>query len=235
MQATVGVFGGSDPALDETVEEVARDVFRDTGVAIFASGESEIFTAGERSLVFGFFEELQDHASLVTGRWPKTTDPVAEVVMPEAAARASTSAWAIASMRAAASAPPKRARGSSASIARSASPPRTGVGQSALDRRRQRSTRHDQESFFGLGLQSTELSWRLEPRHDRIAIGEASEVRRKLSGMAGRLNAGRRRGRSSISSRTCRRSSRARSARCGSREPACSCRRSSLRSSPVMG
>ena len=75
VQATVGVFGSSDPALDETVEEVARDVFRDTGVAIFASGESEIFTAGERSLVFGFFEELQDHASLVTGRWPRRPTP----------------------------------------------------------------------------------------------------------------------------------------------------------------
>ena len=176
VQATVGVFGGSDPALDETVEEVARDVFRDTGVAIFASGESEIFTAGERSLVFGFFEELPDHASLVTGRWPKTTDPVAEVVMPEAAARASTSAWAIASMRAAASAPPKRARGSSASIARSASPPRTG---GAIRSRPPAPAVHSSrpESFFGLGLQSTELSWRLEPRHDRIAIGEASEVR----------------------------------------------------------
>src|SRR5918995_6903036 len=57
VQATVGVFGGTDPALDDTVQKVARDVFRATGVAIFASGESEIFTAGGRPFVFGFFAE----------------------------------------------------------------------------------------------------------------------------------------------------------------------------------
>jgi hypothetical protein len=194
VQATVGVFGGTDPALDDTVEEVARDVFRATGVAIFASGESEIFTAGERSFVFGFFEELRAHASLAAGRWPRTTDPVAEVVMPEAAARALDLRVGD-RVDARSRLGPTEARARVVGIYRPervasaywwGNPLSTaGAGGPLVTTR---------ETFFALGLQSMELSWRLEPRHDRIAIGEASEVRRRLAGMAGRLNSGREEG-----------------------------------------
>jgi FtsX-like permease family len=194
LQATVGIFGGADPELDRTVEQVAGDVFSATGVEISASGESETFTAGNRSMVFGFFEELENHASLVTGRWPRTTDGVTEVVAPEAVARAldlrvddridgrsrlgptEVRARVVGIYR------PERV----ASAYWWGNPLSTAGASGPLVTTR--------DSFFELGLQSTELSWRIEPRHERIAIGEAGEVRRKLAGMAARLNADREEG-----------------------------------------
>jgi hypothetical protein len=194
VQATVGIFGGGDPGLDDTVEEIARDVFSASGVGIHASGESEIFTAGDRSVVFGFFEDLQGHASLVTGRWPRTTDTVAEVVVPEAVARAldvgvgdridgrSRLGPTEVSARVAGVYRPERV----ASAYWWGNPLSTAGASGPLVTTR--------ETFFALGLQNTELSWRLEPRHEQIAIGEAGELRRKLAGMAGRLNADREEG-----------------------------------------
>jgi FtsX-like permease family len=194
VQATVGIFGGADPELDRTVEQVAGDVFSATGVGISASGESETFTAGERSVVFGFFEDLEDHASLVTGRWPKTTDGVAEVVAPEAVARAldlrvgdridGRSRLAPTEVRARVVGVYRPERVASAYWW--GNPLSTAGASGPLVTTR--------EAFYELGLQSTELSWRMEPRHDRLAIGEAGEVRRKLAGMTARLNADREEG-----------------------------------------
>lgn len=194
LQATVGIFGGADPELDRTVEQVAGDVFRATGVEISASGESETFSAGDRSVVFGFFEDLEDHARLVTGRWPNTTDGVAEVVAPEAVARALD-------LRVGDRVDGRSRLGPTEVRARVVGIYRPEHVASAYWWGNPLSTAGasgplvtTREAFFGLGLQSTDLSWRMEPRHDRIAIGEAGEVRRKLAGMAARLNAGREEG-----------------------------------------
>jgi hypothetical protein len=194
LQATVSIFGGSDPELDDTVEEIARDVFSETGVTIYPSGESESFTAGERAVTFGFFEELQGYASLVTGRWPATTEAVAEIVAPEAVAGAldlrvgdridgrsrlggtEVSAQVVGVYR------PDRV----ASAYWWGNPLSTAGASGPLVTTR--------ETFFALGLQNPELTWRIEPRHEGISIGEASELRRKLDGMAARLNAGRQEG-----------------------------------------
>jgi hypothetical protein len=194
VQATVSIFGGSDPELDDTVEEIARDVFSETSVTIFASGESESFIADERAVVFGFFEALQGHAKLVTGRWPATTDAVAEVVAPQPVARAldlrvgdridgrsrlgatDVSARVVGIFR------PERV----ASAYWWGNPLSTAGASGPLVATR--------ETFFALGLQNPELIWRIEPRHEGIAIGEASEVRRKLGDIAARLNAGRQEG-----------------------------------------
>jgi FtsX-like permease family len=189
VQATVSIFGGSDPQLDDTVEELARDVFSETSVAIFASGESESFVAADRAVVFGFFEDLQGHASLVTGRWPATTNAVAEVVAPQPVARAldlrvgdridgrSRLGGTEVSARVVGIYRPERV----ASAYWWGNPLSTAGASGPLVTTR--------ETFFALGLQNPELTWRIEPQHEGIAIGEASELRRKLAGMADRLNA----------------------------------------------
>ncbi len=194
VQARISIFGGTDPGLDESVEEAARDAFRATGVAISANGESETFTDGERAVVFGFFDDLQDHARLVSGRWPATTDGTAEVVAPEAVARAlelrvgdriqarsrlgptDVDARVVGIFR------PQQ----TASAYWWGNPLSTTGGSGPLVTTR--------EKFYALGVQNMELRWRLAPRHERLAIGEAQELRRALAGMAGRLNAGREEG-----------------------------------------
>lgn len=194
VQATLNRFGGSDPGLDDTVEAIAGDVFSATGVAISASGESETFSASGRNVVFGFFEDLPSHASLVAGRWPATAEPVAEVVVPEAVARSlNLRVGDRIEARSRLSATEVSAR-----VVGSYRPERV---SSAYWWERPLSTTGasgpfvtTRETFFALGLQNTELTWRLEPRHERIAIGDANELRRKLAGMAGRLNAGRQEG-----------------------------------------
>jgi FtsX-like permease family len=194
VQATVSVSGGRDPGLDDTVEEIARDVFGATGVTIFASGESETFTAGDRTVVFGFFEDVEAHASLVSGRWPATSAAVAEIVAPEAVARAldlrvgdridarsrlgptEVNARVVGIYR------PERA----ASAYWWDNPLSTAGGSGPLVTTR--------ATFFSLGLQDTELRWRLAAQHARLEIAEVQDLRRKLAGLAGRLNAGRQEG-----------------------------------------
>ncbi|HEV3478537.1 MAG TPA: FtsX-like permease family protein, partial [Gaiellaceae bacterium] len=194
VQATVSIFGGGDPGLEDTVESVARDVFSATSVRIFASGESETFAAGDRTVVFGFFDELEGHARLVTGRWPSTAGAVAEVVAPEAVARAldlrvgdrvdarSRLGGTEVAARVVGIYRPQRV----ASAYWWGTPLSTAGASGPLVTNRQ--------TFFALGLRNPELTWRMEPRHEQIAIGEADELRRKLAGMAGRLNAGREEG-----------------------------------------
>lgn len=194
VQATVNVFGGGDPGLDAAVEEIARDVFRTTGVEISASGESETFSGEGHNVVFGFFEDLPAHARLVSGRWPTTSEATADVVAPESVARAldvrvgdrirvrsrlgptEVDARVVGTYRA------ERP----ASAYWWGTPLSTAGASGPLVATR--------ETFFALGLENTELRWRLAPRHERLAIGEAQELRRKLAEMAGRLNAGREEG-----------------------------------------
>ena len=194
VQATVGIFSGSDPQLDSTVEQASRDVFGETGVQVWASGESEIFTAGERTVVFGFFRELASHARLVTGRWPAATEAVTEVAAPQAVARAlglrvgdridARSRLGSTEVRAQLVGVYRPERVASAYWW--GNPLSTAGATGPLVTTR--------ETFFGLGLQNTELTWRIEPRHDRIAIGEVGELRRKLAGLTRRLNEGRQEG-----------------------------------------
>jgi FtsX-like permease family len=194
VQATVGIFGGDDPELDETVGQIARDVFSATSVAIFASGESETFRAGDRTVVFGFFQDLPSHASLVTGRWPTTTEAGAEIVVPETVARAlglhvgeridARSRLGRTQVSAVLTGVYRPERPASAYWW--GNPLSTAGASGPLVTTR--------DTFFGLGLQNTELRWRIAPRHERLAIGEAQELRGELAGMAGRLNAGREEG-----------------------------------------
>lgn len=88
VQARVGAFGGTDEArVDARVRRLVREAFGKTDVSIHASAESGSFSAAGRTVVFGFFEELPQHARLHAGRWPAAGGPVVDVVAPEGVAR----------------------------------------------------------------------------------------------------------------------------------------------------
>jgi hypothetical protein len=196
VQATVNVFGGGgDRELDPAVASIASDVFSSTGVSIFRSGESESFTAAGRAVVFGFFEDISGHARVVAGRWPESGRTSAEVAVPDAVARAlglrpgrrirarsRLDASHVVRARVVGIYRPERA----ASAYWWGNPLSTAGASGPLVTTR--------ETFFALRPQNAELSWRMAPRHERLEIGKADELRRKLAGMAGRLNAGREEG-----------------------------------------
>ena len=192
VQATVNVFGGKyDRALDTRVRGVATDVFHETGVAIYANGESEPFAAAGRTVVFGFADGIADHARLVSGRWPTPAGREVEVAVPEVVARAlglrpgralrtrsRLNANRVVHARVVGIFRAERP----ASAYWWGNPLSTSGADGPLITTR--------PSFFGLGLEDVELRWRFEPELDRLTLGEAATVRRRLGGFAGRLNEG---------------------------------------------
>ena len=84
LQATAPSASGREfRALDAQVTRLARGTFAAAGgAALYRSGESEPFAAAGRTVVFGFFDGIRDHARLVAGRWPRE----GEVAVPAPAA-----------------------------------------------------------------------------------------------------------------------------------------------------
>ncbi len=167
VQATVHVFdGGTGAVLDRQVTRITSEVFSATGASIFRSGESEPFRAAGRTVVFGFIDDIAHHARLLSGHWPGSREGTIEVVVPAPVARE------LQLYRA------ERA----ASAFWWDSPAATGARGPLVTTRR---------SFFALRLEDAELRWRLQPHSPQLEIGQADALRRKLTLLPGRLNAGR--------------------------------------------
>jgi len=193
VQATVRVFDGqSDPQLDPRVRTIAGDVFSETGVSIHRSGESELFTAAGRTVVFGFFDDLSRHARLVAGRWPATRATPLEVVVPDVVGRRLRLGLGdlfrarnrLAEEQVVAARVVGIYTAERPSSAYWWGNPLAASGAFGL-------FVTTSQSFFALGLQAAELRWRLEPETRRLTISAVPGLRRKLDLLPGRLNAGR--------------------------------------------
>lgn len=190
-QLVVDVFaGGEARRLDTQVTGQVEDTFGSVPVTIFRSGESEPFRADGRTIAFGFFDDLEQHAVLESGRWPRTANPV-EVVLPSAVAdslglhagdvleaRSLLDQTNAADVRVVGTFRPE----SPSTVFWWGNPRSTaGVGPFVTTR----------ESFAALGLNDRNLRWRLEPDTGRVTIGEASALRQALTGLPKKLNEGR--------------------------------------------
>lgn len=191
VQATVSVFGGGgDQALDESVRSVARDAFGATGVAVYRSAESEPFSAQGRTVVFGYFDGLADHAQVVDGRWPAEGERV-EVVVPEAVARSLDLEVGEAITARSRLSADRLVSATVVGVYRAVEPASAYWWASPLATGALGPLTTTRESFFALGLDDVELRWRLQPDIGRLAVDEAAALRRRLEGIPGRLNVGR--------------------------------------------
>ncbi len=192
VQLVVDVFGGApDAGLDAHVAALVRETFGGVPVTTFRSGESEPFRTDRSTIAFGFVDELQDHAELVSGRWPRTTAGTVEVVVPSVVAtdlglavgdalRARSrldqgnlvDARVVGTYRADSPATPFWWSDPLATA---------GAGPFVTTR----------EVFSRLGLRDQSLRWRLQPDTRHLTIGQAATLRDALSGLANRLNEGR--------------------------------------------
>lgn len=192
LQTAVHVFeDGGERGLDRRVQSIVRDVFGATGVAIHRSAESGPFTVGGRIAVFGYFDALPRHARLVAGRWPAVRDAPMQVALPAPVARE------------------LRLRVGDLVLARSRLDEDTFVTARVVGTYRveQPTSAYwwthplaeggagplvtTRRSFFALGLQDAELRWRIEPDLRQLTIGQATRLRRELTHLPRRLNAGR--------------------------------------------
>ncbi len=191
-QLVVDVFSGvAEPKLDAHVTALVQDTFGGTPVTIFRSGESEPFSADDRTIAFGFFDDLESHATLLSGHWPATRSSPIEVVVP--AVVAAELGFEVGDVVDAASRV-KRATTVTAIVVgtyradRPASPfwwahPLATGGEGPLVTTR--------ETFSTLGLADQNLRWRLAPDASGLTIGEASRLRVALDGLGPGLNQGR--------------------------------------------
>lgn len=192
VQLTVDVFGGGeDRTLDRRVRGLVGDAFGAVPVTTFASGESEPFRAEQGTIAFGFFDDLESHASLEAGRWPETRTRPVEVALP--ATVASELGLRVGDVvRAQSRLDP--AHGVAARVVGTYRPEQTasafwwgdplassGVGPFVTTR----------ASFDALGLRDRGLRWRIRPDTGRLTLDEAAGVRRRLASLPGRLNEGR--------------------------------------------
>jgi hypothetical protein len=191
VQATVNIFSGDgDRTLDTRVRGIAADVFEQTGLRIHANGESEPFASEGRTVVFGFSDGIADNARLVAGRWPASGGGDTEVAVPDVVARG-LGLRAGRTIQARSRLNRNRVvRARVVGIYRAVRPSSaywwgnplaaSGAGPFVTTR----------ESFFGLGLEDVELRWRFEPDIRGLTIDQAATLRRRLGGLADRLNEG---------------------------------------------
>jgi hypothetical protein len=194
VQATAPATAGDDyGALDRRLTELARRTFAPVGaIALHRSAESEPFAAGKRNVAFAFFDDLQEHARLVTGHWPGA----GEVVLPAPAATAlglhlgdtvdaqsRLSGGPHATVRVAGT---YRAERASSAYWWEEPLATTGTdggvyGPLVLSR----------QAFFALGAQSVDLRWRIEADFRSVTLAQADELRQRLARLPRSLNAGR--------------------------------------------
>jgi FtsX-like permease family len=192
VQATVNLFGGvSERPVDSRVTTIAQDVFGATHVTIVRNGESEPFSAGGRTVAFGFFDEIARHARMVAGRWPRSGAGPVEVAVPLGAARnldlrvgrlvrtrSRLDEGQVVQARVVGLYRPERPSSAywwgNPLAARASGPLAT-----------------TRQSFFALDFEDVELRWRMHPDLRRLTVDDAALLRRRLASMPGRLNAGR--------------------------------------------
>ncbi len=200
LEATAPVSGGEEAALDSQVTKLTQAALAPVGGApVYRSGESEPFNAAGRVVVFGFFDGIRDHASLVAGRWPRDGEVV--VPAPAAAALRLHIGDTVDAQSRLAGGPHVSAR--VAGIYRVDRPssaywweePLATTGADAGELGPLVTTRR---SFLSLGLQGAELRWRLEPSFHGLTTGQGEDLRRALQRLPGRLNQGRSCGRAGL-------------------------------------
>ncbi len=193
LEATAPVSGGGEAALDSQVTKLTQAALAPVdGAPVYRSGESEPFNAAGRVVVFGFFDGIRDHASLVAGRWPRDGEVV--VPAPAAAALRLHVGDTVDAQSRLAGGPHVSAR--VAGIYRVDHPssaywweePLATTGADAGELGPLVTTRR---SFLSLGLQGAELRWRLEPSFRGLTTGQGEDLRRALQRLPGRLNQGR--------------------------------------------
>jgi hypothetical protein len=192
VKLVVDVFsGGTEKELDRQVAGVVGKTFDGIPVTIFRSGESEPFRAGSRTVAFGFFDDLATHATLVSGRWAATRMGPIEVALPSTVASdlglgvgdllQATSRLDESNLVAARVVGTYRAESPSSPFWWG-EPLSTGAAGPLVTTR---------ETFAALGLQDQNLRWRVQPDTRHVTIDDAADLRRRLSGLAARLNEGR--------------------------------------------
>jgi FtsX-like permease family protein len=194
LEATApSTTGGEFPALDARVSGLARDAFAPAGgAAVYRSGESEPFAAGGRTVVLGFFDGIDRHARLLSGRWPH--DGEVAVPAPAAAQLRLHVGDTIDAQSRLIGGPHVSARVSGIyRVERPSSAywweePLATTGRDAGGFGPLVTTRR---AFLGLGLQGAELRWRFEPHFRSLTIAQADALRRALARLPGRLNQGR--------------------------------------------
>ncbi|HSS72179.1 MAG TPA: FtsX-like permease family protein [Gaiellaceae bacterium] len=193
LEATAPASGGEEAALDSQVTELTQAALAPVGGApVYRSGESEPFNAAGRVVVFGFFDGIPNHASLVAGRWPRDGEVV--VSGPAAAALRLHIGDTVDAQSRLAGGPHVSAR--VAGIYRVDHPssaywweePLATTGADAGEFGPLVTTRR---SFLSLGLQGAELRWRLEPSFHGLTTGQGEDLRHALQRLPGRLNQGR--------------------------------------------
>lgn len=193
LQLAVDVFGGTvDTTLDRRVRELVGQTFAGVPTTTFASGESEPFRTSRGTIALGFVDGLRAHASLVTGRWPRTAagGPV-EVVVPIAVAsglglRVGDELDAQSRLDLAHHVPIRvvgtyRPEEVSSAFWWGDPLATAGLGPFVTT----------PESFGALGLRDQSLHWRVAPDTGRLTIEQASSLRSSLAGLTPRLNEGR--------------------------------------------
>ena len=192
VQLVVDVFGGSaDRGLDQRVRELVDETFGDVPVTTFASGESEPFRAERGTIAFGFVDELRAHAALASGRWPATASSPVEVALP--ASVASDLGLRVGDVLEAQSRLDAAHR-VTARVVGTYRPEQTASGfwwGDPLATAGAGPFVTTSESFDALGVRDQSLRWRLEPDTTRVTLDQAAALRRRLSGLATRLNEGR--------------------------------------------
>ena len=193
LQATVDIFYGDvDPSLDLRVQRIVRNAFGATRVAIHRSAESEPFTLRSRTAVFGFFHDVDRHASLLVGRWPASRAAPVEVVVPAPVARELRIGVGNSVLARSRVDEDRVVTARVVGIYRVERPSSVywwgqplaangALGPLVTTRR----------SFFALEPQVAALRWRIEPDLRRLTIGQASRLRGELARLPRRLNAGR--------------------------------------------
>ena len=192
VQLVVDVFaGGAERGLDGRVRELVGETFDGVPVTTFASGESEPFRAEQGTIALGFVEGLRSHAALEAGRWPATRSGPVEVALPSGvAAELGLRVGDVLGVQSRLD-PAHRLtarvvgtyRPEDAGSAFWWGDPLATAGAGPFVTTR--------ESFDALGLRDRSLRWRVEPSTTRLTLAQAEAVRRRLAGLASRLNEGR--------------------------------------------
>jgi hypothetical protein len=192
VQLVVDVFaGGDEGGLDRRVRGLVGETFDGVPVTTFASGESEPFRAGQSTIAFGFVDDLRSHAELESGRWPATRAAPVEVVLPSSVA--SDLGLHVGDVVDAESRLDP-AHGVTARVVGTYRPERTGTAfwwDDPLATAGAGPFVTTRASFDELGLRDQNLRWRLQPDTSRLTLAQAAAVRRRVSGLPARLNAGR--------------------------------------------
>ncbi len=92
VQVSARIVPGDVRRFDEAVVRIGSEAFAATGGPIVRTGVSDSYALPDQETVrdlavFSFFDRIEEHATLVDGRWPETTSNPVEAVLSDEAAR----------------------------------------------------------------------------------------------------------------------------------------------------